>query len=112
MRIADAAVKGQLSASPFLQGILLQMLRKLDRDKRGVKNVGRPLACSATEHQLIADAAFEFALAGRNKELAAKLGQQLRPAPISTESLPSLSLPNPTLALAEKFQTGSRRTCS
>lgn len=100
MRIADAAVRGQLDASPFLQGILLQMMRKLDKNRRHVSMVGRPLACNATEHQLITDAAFEFALAGRNKELALKLGQQLRPPALSTEDLPNLGLPNPTLALS------------
>ena len=88
VRMADACVKGQLDASPFLQGILLQMLRKLDKDRRGVSMVGRPLGSNATEHQVIADAAFEFALAGRNRELALKLGQQLRPKPIFTEELP------------------------
>lgn len=100
VRLADACVRGQLDASPFLQGILLQMLRKLDKDRRGVSMVGRPLAANATEHELIAGAAFEFALAGRNRELAAKLGQQLRPKPMFTEDLPKQSLPNPTLALS------------
>eukprot|EP00435_Cladocopium_sp_Y103_P020222 s835_g4.t3 len=99
VRIADAAVRGQLDASPFLQGILLQMLRKLDKDRRSVSMVGRPMACTATEHMLISDAAFTFSMAGKNKELAAQLGQQLRPKSLSTEELPSHSLPNPTLAL-------------
>eukprot|EP00435_Cladocopium_sp_Y103_P072988 s131_g42.t1 len=100
IKIADAAVRGQLDASPFLQGILLQMMRKLDKDRRGVGMQGRPMASTATEHQLMSDAAFEFAMAGKNKELAIRLGQQLRPAALSTEDLPNHSLPNPTLALA------------
>lgn len=63
--------------------------------------VGRPLASTATEHQLMCDAAFTFAMAGKNKELAAELGQQLRPPPISCESLPREGLPNPAMALSE-----------
>ena len=57
------------------------------------------MASTSTEHRLITDAAFEFSLACRNKELAAKLGQQLRPRSLSTEELPRHSLPNPTLSL-------------
>ena len=100
IKIADAAVRGQLDSSPFLQGILLQMMRKLDKDRRGVGMQGRPMSSTATEHQLISDAAFEFAMLGKNKELAMRLGQQLRPPALSTEDLPKHSLPNPTLALA------------
>ena len=63
--------------------------------------VGRPMACTSMEHQLIQDSAFEFALAGKNKELAMKLGQSLRPKTLCTDDLPRHSLPNPTLALAD-----------
>lgn len=101
MRMADACVRGQLDASPFLQGILLQMMRKLDKDRRGVSMVGRPMGSTALEHQLMSDAAFEFALAGKNKELAMKLGQSLRPKSLCTDELPRHSLPNPTLSLAD-----------
>ena len=100
LKIADCAVRGQLDSSPFLHGILLQMMRKLDKERRGVSMVGRPLSSNATEHILIQDAAFEFALMGRHKELAVRLGQSLRPPTLSTEELPSHSLPNPCLALA------------
>ena len=100
VRMANACVRGQLDASPFLQGILLQMMRKLEKDRRGVSMVGRPMASTALEHQLISEAAFEFALASKNKDLAMKLGQSLRPKRLCTDDLPSHSLPNPTLALA------------
>ena len=99
VKIAEQAVRGQLDSSPFLHGILLQMMRKLDKDRRGVGMSGRPFASSALEHELISNAAFEFAMMGKNKELALRLGQQLRPRVLSTEALPASGLPNPTLAL-------------
>ena len=60
---------------------------------------GRPLKSTATEDQLVADAAFNFALAGRNRDLAQQLGQRLRPPTLQIESLPDMGLPNPALAL-------------
>ena len=54
LKIANAVARGQLDASPFLQGILLHMLRKLDKEKRGVALCGRPLqVCNAMEEQLL-----------------------------------------------------------
>lgn len=98
-RICESVVRGQLDASPFFQGILLKMLQKLDKDRRGVAMCGRPLAVGALEDQLITDSAFQFALAGKNRELAVELGQRVRPPSLPIETLPSLSLPNPMLAL-------------
>ena len=100
LKICDKVVQGQLDASPVIQGILLQLLRKLDKDSRGVKLCGRPAQpINALEEQLLHDAAFQFSLLGKNRELAALMGQKLRPAAIHPESLPPLGLPNPALAL-------------
>ena len=70
---------------------------------------GRPADATATEDQLMADAAFTFALAGKNRELALRLGQRLRPPAITTEDLAKLGLPNPTLALAKSNGEQLRR---
>lgn len=98
-KIANAVVRGQLDASPFLQGILLRMIRKLDKDRRGVSMRGQPAFSTPMEHQLMEDAAFSFAMAGKNTVLAQMLGQRARPEPIVAEKLPAMGLPDPTLAL-------------
>ena len=72
--IAKAAVTGKLDANPVLQGIIVQCMRHLDKSERGVLTVGRKPLCSITEENLVANAAFTFALAGANRELAARFG--------------------------------------
>lgn len=97
--IAQAAVDGKMDGNPFIQGLLMQCLRKLDKDQRGVQTCGRKASCTETERELVESAAFQFALGGGSKELAAEIGQNLRPRPLAVDSLPSLGLPNPALAL-------------
>lgn len=101
--IAKAAVTGKLDANPVLQGIIVQCMRHLDKGERGVLTVGRKPLCTVTEEHLVTNAAFTFALAGANRELATQLGQNLRPPSLNVEKLHEFSLPNPMLALKQSL---------
>lgn len=103
--IAHAAVTDKLSANPFLQGILLKGVTKLDRQQRGIEtNRGRAPQMSECATNLIQDAALTLAIAGGNKMLMRELGQNQTAPRILTEDLPSWSLPNPCLALMSNFR--------
>ena len=97
--IAEASVSGKLDQHPFLQGLILQCARKIDKDSRGVGMEGRKKSCSESEHRLIENAAFSFAMSGHNHELAVQLGQNLRPPKMFADDTPKFGLPNPVLAL-------------
>lgn len=97
--IAKATIDGKLDANPFVQGLLLKLLSKLDKTSRGVDERGRKASCSETERRLIESAAFSFALMGGNREMALELGQCITPPKLRVDRLPALGLPNPALAL-------------
>ena len=100
--IANAAVSGKLDSNPFMQGILMQLLRRISKQERGItSHRGRLPSCSQTEHDLISNAAFTFALAGGNQTLALELGQNLTPPKLRLEDLEGMGLPNPFLALRD-----------
>ena len=103
--IAHAAVTDKLSGNPFIQGLLLKCMTRLDRESRGIEtNRGRAPKRSETESSLIADAAITLAVAGGNKLLLKELGQNQTCPRINAEDLPSWSLPNPCLALMHQDQ--------
>ena len=100
VQIAQAAVSGKLDSNPMVQGILMACLRRIGKEERGVtSHAGRHPSCTQTEHDLISNTAFSFALAGGNRELALDLGQNLRPPSLKLEDLAGFGLPNPLLAL-------------
>lgn len=101
--IAKAAVSGKLDSNPFMQGILMQLLRRISKQERGItSHRGRLPSCTQTEHDLISSAAFTFALAGGNQTLALELGQNLTPPRLRLEDLEGMGLPNPFLALRDQ----------
>ena len=98
--IAKAALDGRLDANPFVQGILLKCLSKIEKQDRGVAtDRGRQASCSETERRLVEGAAFTLALAGGNRELAVELGQNITPPRMHCDLLPPMGLPNPALSL-------------
>ena len=99
--IAKAAVTQKLDAHPMMQGILVRCLRRLDKESRGItSNRGRSACLNETEHRLIQDAALSLAVAsGASRRLLVDLGQNARSPAIQLHDLPSMSLPNPMLAL-------------
>lgn len=98
--IAHAAVTHQLDSCPFVQGLLVRCMRRLEKESRNVdSNRGRYKECSQTEEQLIQDAALQLAISGSNKHLCAKLLQNAKLPRIAVDKLHELSLPNPMLAL-------------
>ena len=74
LRIAAAALDGRLDNHPLLQGISLQCLRLLDKQRRGIEGMtGRRSNETAKEAQLIEDAGLTFAINSNNKQLALQL---------------------------------------
>ena len=112
VEIANSVIGGRLEGNAFVQGILIQCLRRLNKDARGVSAVGRPAECTETERRLVQGAALQFAIAGGNRDLAVSLGQHITPPKILLEDLPQFSLPNPCLSLrlaaTEQFQENLR----
>ena len=105
LKIMEAACKGTLDESPFVQGLLAQSIIFLEKKQRGVGLAGRPPDMTETEARLINDAALTLSLASNNKALAAQLGQSmLRKARIDLDDLETHSLPNPALALMSSEQ--------
>lgn len=99
IQVAQAAISGRLENNPFVQGLLLQALKRIDKDLRGVSGAGRQAACSETEHRLISGAALTFAICAGNKDLAVELGQNVNPPRLHVSDLHSFSLPNPAMSL-------------
>ena len=99
-KIASAAVSGRLDRNPFVQGLLCQLINRIDKEDRGVcVTRGRCKSLSETEERLLTDAALSLAVAGGNKALSIQLGQKQRKATVCLEDLESLGLPNPALSL-------------
>ncbi|CAK9013633.1 unnamed protein product [Durusdinium trenchii] len=100
-QIAQAAIGGQLDRNPLIQGILVQCLRKLDKEGRGINTLrGRRGACTDTEVTLIEDAAMTLTMASCNRALAQEMGQNATAPRLKVEELPeAYSLPNPSLAI-------------
>ncbi len=101
LRIAESAIAGRLNNNPFVQGLLVQCLRHLDKLGRGITSMrGRKPACSGTEDDLVADATLTLSMMSGNQALARELGQCTTGYRLKMEELPhKFSLPNPCLAL-------------
>lgn len=101
MTIATAAATGKLESNPTLQGLMVKMVRTLERNERGVSTRGRH-GKSELERTLVADAALTLCLAsGGNQHLATKLGQSASPPRFFLDDLVGRSLPCPALALLD-----------
>ena len=74
LRLASAHLGGAFNASPLLQGISLQCLRKLDKEARNIQTMrGRKCKESSAEASLVEDAGLTLAMACCNKALARQL---------------------------------------
>ena len=100
-RIAQAAVTGRLDRNPFMQGLLVQCLRRIEKEERGItSNRGRrSKSCSESEVNLLADAALSLSILSGNQALAKELGQKVTKVTVQLEELGEHGLPNPALAL-------------
>lgn len=96
LKIAEAVMNGMLDAKAFCQGLLVQCLNSLDKEKRGItSNRGRTAHRNDSEAQLIHDATMTLAISGGNAGLARELGMKITPPRIA------LGLPNPCMALTD-----------
>ena len=104
-KIAHSLLSGELDSDGFMQGLMLQMIQRLDKVSRGIQHLkGRRAATELpTERALIEEAALTLALTGGHKFLHQELGQRVKPIKIKVCDLPSMSLPNPALALMTKY---------
>ena len=98
--LAKQIVGGRLDGNPFVQGILIQCLTRLEKAERGIETCrGRAADSTFTKSSLVENAALQLAIAGCNRQLAAELGQKMAPTKIKLEELERLSLPNPAMSL-------------
>lgn len=105
LKIMQGVAAGRLDSSPFIQGILVACLRVAEKQERGVLSLrGKKPASTETESRLVEEAAFSFAVAGGNRELAAKLGQTMRARHVDLDQLHTHGLPNPMLAMMKAEQ--------
>lgn len=104
-------MSGKLDANPFLQGIIVQSMRRLNKAERGRSSFGPKPKCSETEDRLVSNAAFTFALAGGNRELAIQLGQNLKAPQLRNDCLHEMGLPNPMLALTKANASQLEKNC-
>ena len=105
-KLAAALVQGKLNANPFVQGLLIQCMRRLERRESGKSDRGRWMDTTETEDRLVKDAALTLAMHGGNKKLCSSLSQCRAPH-ISLDNLIEHSLPNPALALMNKTRLES-----
>ena len=74
IRIAAACLDGRMDEHPFLQGVALQCLRMVEKNRRGIETMsGRRSLESAKEADLIRQAGLTMAINCGNKRLAQKL---------------------------------------
>ena len=99
MSIAESALTGRLDGNPFVQGLLVQLMARMDKESRGVcVSRGRSKAVTETASRLMQDAALTLAISGGHQSLAAELGQKKTPLKLHLDQLHALSLPNPALS--------------
>ena len=100
LKIACAALTGQLSSHPLIQGLALQCRRLVDKAERGITTMrGRRSAETERERALISDAGLTLALHAGNAALAKEFGLPAASLKISLDILTEQSLPIPALAL-------------
>ena len=100
LRIAAAAVSGQLSGHPLLMGLALQCRRQVMKREKGQETM-RGRRCKETEREaaLIADAGLGLAMACGNVTLAQQFGLPASSCRIDLKELELHGLPQPALAL-------------
>eukprot|EP00435_Cladocopium_sp_Y103_P036995 s1840_g9.t1 len=101
LKIACAALRGDLSHHPLIQGLALQCSRLVQKRQRGISTMqGRRSRETERETALIADAGLTLAMHAGNAELASLFGLAASSCKISLEVLKEKSLPTPALALS------------
>lgn len=98
-KLAAGCISGQIEKNPFLHGLIIQAMIRIEKADRGVGVQGRQPSMSETVRTLLNDAALNLAVVGGNKLLAAELGQKVTPPKIRPSEMPNKHLPNPMLAL-------------
>lgn len=116
IRIACAALSGDLSSHPFVQGLTLQAARLVEKRQRRITTMqGRRSKETERETALIADAGLSLALFAGNVSLAKEFGLAASSLKVSLDVLKTKSLPTPALAvnwpsvLQENFQLADQR---
>eukprot|EP00435_Cladocopium_sp_Y103_P017067 s1083_g4.t1 len=99
LAVAEFAVQGRLEENPFLQGLLVNCMRQIERQEKGLGPTGRGKAQTETERSLARDSAITLSMLSGNKQLAQKLGQSQKGVKVGVEDLEAHGFPNPMLAL-------------
>ena len=100
IKLAAGCISGKLSGHPLIQGLTLQLQRKLEKEGRGIHCMnGRRSAESDLERSLIRDAGLQLAVAAGNNALARRFGLAKDSHRISFDVLTENSLPIPALAI-------------
>ena len=99
VKLAAACISGRLSGHPLIQGLTLQLHRKLEKLDRGIETMtGRRSKESLLEKQLVCDAGLSLAVAAGNSRLAREFGLARDSHRISFDVLTENGLPVPALA--------------
>lgn len=107
LAVAEFAVQGRFEENPFLQGLLVNCMRQIERQEKGLGPTGRGKAQTETEKSLARDSAITLSMLSGNKQLAQKLGQSQKGLKVGMESLVAHGFPNPMLALMCENQLAS-----
>lgn len=101
LKVAVAAISGDLDEHPMILGLALQCQKKLQREKRGITSMcGRKNSHETEREQtLIAEAGMQLAITSGNSSLLREFGMNLQSVRVSLDILEENSLPTPALAL-------------
>ena len=101
IKIASAAITGDLTRHPLICGLALQCKRQVEKQSRGLENMsGRRSKESEYERALICDAGLSLAICGANTSLAREFGLPGHALKVDLVELAKHSLPQPALALS------------
>lgn len=100
MKLAAASLSGKLEAHPLIQGLSLQVYRRMEQRERGVEEGrGRRSHETELEKSLIAEAGIQLAAAAGNPSLVKLFGMSTKNVSLNLDQLHSMSLPRPALAM-------------
>ena len=100
LKMASACMTGKLDEHPLIQGLLLQLRRKLDKASRGITSMrGRRDKETQVETEAIKTAGLELAILSGSMCLAREFGLPMASMRTSLDELDKHSLPSPALAL-------------
>ena len=101
IKMAASCISGKLSGHPLIQGLTLQLHRKLEKESRGIHVMrGRfEENVSDLERSLIRDAGLQLAIACGNQTLARSFGLSKDSHRIKFEVLSQHLLPVPPLSI-------------